>query len=435
MAANDTDPDSNLDPTTTNTNCVTCSEPTNGSLVNNGNGSFIYTPSQDFNGSDSFVYAICDSFNACDTASVNITVTPVNDLPTADDDTATVLQNSGQNNVVVLDNDDFGGDGPSVGTINLLSQPGNGSAAVNDGITPNDPTDDSIDYTPNTDYSGSDSFSYEICDADGDCDPALVNIDVSGQQPVNTLYISTGGSGVAGGISFKDEDIVVYDLSSGIWSILIDGSDIGLSASGQEIDAFHVNDDGSILFSLGVSDTIPDVGAVDDFDIVRFIPTTTGENNTTGSYELYFDGEDVGLTGEDIDAMGFAPDGRLVISLRGSFNISGFRGGDEDMLIFTDTSLGATTSGTWELYFDGSIVSLNDNSGEDINGTWIDSNGDIYLSVRSAFAVTGASGDGADIFTCVPSSLGASTSCTFSPYWDGSAYGLSGVINGFFLGP
>jgi hypothetical protein len=45
-----------------------------------------------------------------------------------------------------------------------------------------------------------------------------------------------------------------------------------------------------------------------------------------------------------------------------------------------------------------------------------------------AFAVTGVSGDGADIFVCTPGSLGATTSCTFNMYWDGSANGFGGEI-------
>jgi hypothetical protein len=177
---------------------------------------------------------------------------------------------------------------------------------------------------------------------------------------------------------------------------------------------------------------------VDDFDIVRFVPTSLGDN-TAGGYELYFDGEDVELTtsgdGEDIDGLGFAPDGRLVISTRGAFSVGGISGGDEDLLIFTATSLGATTSGSWAMYFDGSDVGLDDGgSNEDVTGAWIDANGDIYLSTRGPFSVPGASGDSADIFTCVPASTGDNTSCTFSLFWDGSANGFAGeTINGLFL--
>jgi Big-like domain-containing protein len=77
VASNDSDPDGDLNPASANTTCPTCATPTNGTLVNNGAGSFNYTPNANFNGVDSFAYEICDTQSACDTASVNITVTPV----------------------------------------------------------------------------------------------------------------------------------------------------------------------------------------------------------------------------------------------------------------------------------------------------------------------------------------------------------------------
>jgi hypothetical protein len=168
---------------------------------------------------------------------------------------------------------------------------------------------------------------------------------------------------------------------------------------------------------------------VDDSDIVRFTPTSTGMN-TAGTFSWYFDGSDVGLTtdSEDIDALGFAPNGRLVVSTRGSFGVTGVSGADEDLIAFASTSLGSTTSGTWSWYFDGSDVGLT-TSTEDVNGVWIDAvTGKIYLTTSGAFSVTGASGDGADIFACAPGSLGSTTSCTFSMYWDGSAFGFAGEV-------
>jgi len=76
VAANDTDPDGNLDPASANTTCLSCTDPANGTLVNNGDGTFTYTPNPGLNGSDSFVYEICDTIGACNTASVSITVYP-----------------------------------------------------------------------------------------------------------------------------------------------------------------------------------------------------------------------------------------------------------------------------------------------------------------------------------------------------------------------
>jgi uncharacterized protein YjiK len=75
VAANDSDPNGNLDPSSANTDCnQTCSYPTEGSLVNNLNGTFTYTPGATFVGDDSFIYEICDTDSLCDTATVNISV-------------------------------------------------------------------------------------------------------------------------------------------------------------------------------------------------------------------------------------------------------------------------------------------------------------------------------------------------------------------------
>ncbi|WP_298347007.1 Ig-like domain-containing protein, partial [uncultured Algibacter sp.] len=151
------------------------SGPSNGTATVNDGGTpndptddtIDYTPNADYNGPDQITYEICDADGDCTTAVINITVDPVDDTPTALDDTASVDEDDTVN-IVVLDDDNFGGDGPSTGTISITSGPSNGTATVNDGGTPNDPTDDTIDYTPNADYNGPDQITYEICDADGD---------------------------------------------------------------------------------------------------------------------------------------------------------------------------------------------------------------------------------------------------------------------------
>jgi hypothetical protein len=114
---------------------------------------------------------------------VNIEVTTVEDLPTANDDSASVFENDAVN-IDVLFNDDFGGDGPASGAITISTAASNGTALVNGGGTPTDPTDDTVDYSPNAAYTGSDSFDYQICDANGDCDTATVSVTVDANDPV-----------------------------------------------------------------------------------------------------------------------------------------------------------------------------------------------------------------------------------------------------------
>ncbi|WP_165454415.1 Ig-like domain-containing protein, partial [Hyunsoonleella pacifica] len=121
---------------------------------------------------------------------VDVTVNAVDDTPTAVDDTASVDEDDTVN-IDVLDDDNFGGDGPSTGTINITSAPTNGVATVNDGGTPNDPTDDTIDYTPTADYNGPDQITYEICDADGDCVTAVVDVTVNAVDDTPTAVDDT----------------------------------------------------------------------------------------------------------------------------------------------------------------------------------------------------------------------------------------------------
>ncbi|MCE7984816.1 MAG: hypothetical protein DYG89_26895 [Caldilinea sp. CFX5] len=248
------------------------------------------------------------------------------------------------------------------------------------------------------------------------------------------LFLSLRDGGKLGALDYKDEDIVSFNRTTNEWRMIFDGSDVGAT---DDIDAFAIMDDGSILLSYELETTINNVGVVDDSDIVRFIPNRLG-TITSGVFTHYFDGSAAGLTtdAEDVDALTVL-NGALVLSTLDDPQVGALAGGDEDLLTFNPTQLGATTAGAWSLYFDGSDVGLNDTADEDVQGAYIDPvTGFIYLSTRRAFTVAGVSGDGADIFLCMPKTLGNNTSCTFAPFWDGSAHGLlTETIDAFALVP
>ena len=236
--------------------------------------------------------------------------------------------------------------------------------------------------------------------------------------------MSTTNNGTLGGLVFADEDIIRLDQATGAYTIVFDGSDVGITS---DVDAFDFLPDGSLLLSLNVAASVSGIGTADDSDIVRFVPASLGPN-TAGNFEWYFDGSDVGLAtaAEDVDALAILPDGRLVVSTNGSFAVSGVSGVDEDLIAFTPRTLGTASSGTWSLYFDGSDVGLSASS-ENVIGLWIAPGSDIYLVTTGSFTVTGISGNSHDIFVFRPTTLGAATSGTFRTtlYLDGSAYGLS----------
>src|SRR5207253_3005471 len=97
---------------------------------------------------------------------------------------------------------------------------------------------------------------------------------------------------------------------------------------------------------------------------------------------------DVGLApnSEDVNAIQWLPDstlpggGRLLLSTVGSFAVGNFTGGGEDVLMFTPTQLGETTAGSWDFYFDGSDIGLDDLPNETIAGLGMGPSGELYLS-------------------------------------------------------
>ncbi len=244
------------------------------------------------------------------------------------------------------------------------------------------------------------------------------------------LWLSLSANASLGNLgTVNDEDIVALNLSTGVYSWVFDGSDVGITT---DIDAFDVLPNGHLLMSFDASTSVTGIGTVGDADVVEFTPTSLGDN-TAGTFTWKFDGSDVGLSDrtEDVDALYFLADGTMVVSTRDTFSVSGISGQDEDLIRFTATSWGSTTAGTWSWYFDGSDVGLATNSSEDVDAIWVNEavtpNPDIYLCTLGNFSVSGVSGANEDIFVFHPTSLGSTTAGTFGPglYFDGSLYGLS----------
>lgn len=257
--------------------------------------------------------------------------------------------------------------------------------------------------------------------------------------PSEMLYLSLSSSGQVSTVRYRNEDIVVYEPTTGAWSLYFDGSDVGLS--NRDVDAFALTTDGRLLLSLDAPHHFPGLGNVDDSDIVAFIPTRLGEQ-TAGRFVWYFDGSDVGLSssGEDIDALALTTTGQLLLSTSGSLRVGALTGKDEDVFLFTATQLGQQTQGTWQRYFDGAAIGLTAGS-EDITGVGLRpvADGALYLSTKGDFAVTSRDnlrGDANDIFACQPDNSGSVTPlCHFVRYFDGEQVGLAHArIDGFVIG-
>ncbi len=175
----------------------------NGMLTLNGDGTFSYTPNSNFNGSDSFVYSYCDGGtpNLCDTATVTIPVNAVNDAPVAVDDNYPINEDAPLSGDVT--DNDTDADGPMV-LITLVTNAANGMLTLNG--------DGTFSYTPNSNFNGSDSFSYSYCDGGvpNQCDTATVTIPVNAVNDapvaVDDAYNVNEGNTLMNNVTGNDTD-------------------------------------------------------------------------------------------------------------------------------------------------------------------------------------------------------------------------------------
>ena len=181
VPGNDTDPDGDLDLTSVSI----ISQPPNGTVsVDPVTGEITYKPKDDFNGTDTFTYQICDDLGVCDTATVAVTVNPIDDPPVANDDSTVTLEDTAV--LVPVVGNDFDVDGnldPT--TVTITSQPSNGSVSV-------DPATGAVTYTPEADFNGIDTFNYQVCDTDGLCDVASVTVNVGPEDDPPVALDDTG---------------------------------------------------------------------------------------------------------------------------------------------------------------------------------------------------------------------------------------------------
>ena len=140
--------------------CSNCANPT-------------YVPALNYNGPDSFTFKANDGTDDSNLATINITVTPVNDAPIANSQSVTVIEDVAKD-ITLTGNDEEG----SVLTFTIVTPPAHGAVIINGAI---------VTYTPSLNYNGQDSFTFKVNDGTTDSNPATVSITVT---PVNDAPIA-----------------------------------------------------------------------------------------------------------------------------------------------------------------------------------------------------------------------------------------------------
>ncbi|HIF9366483.1 TPA: retention module-containing protein, partial [Photobacterium damselae] len=197
------------------------SEPTNGQVTVNPDGSWEYVPNPDFNGEDSFTVVVDDGNGGTDTITVTVNVTPVNDAPVGEDVSAETQEETavtGQLTATDVDGDNL--------TFKPGSDPTNGQVTVN--------PDGSWEYVPNPDFNGEDSFTVVVDDGNGGTDTITVTVNVT---PVNDAPV---GENVT--TETQEETAVTGQLTA----TDVDGDNLSFKpGSNPENGSVTVNPDGS----------------------------------------------------------------------------------------------------------------------------------------------------------------------------------------------
>lgn len=241
--------------------------------------SVTYTPNTNSNADDSFTFTVNDGQATSTAATVTIDVVPVDDPPVADP-VATSTNEDTAVDITLSGSDVEGG----ALTFSIVMGPTSGSLGS---ITQLTPTTARVTYTPNSNSTADDSFTYRVTAGGVDSSPATVTIDVI---PVSDPPIAVDDTDSTP----QDQPLVragsVYTAND----LDIDGPSLTVTAVGSPINGTVGLSNGTITFTPNngytgpasfdytVSDgTSTDVGRVNITVFVNTAPVAVDDTDTT----------------------------------------------------------------------------------------------------------------------------------------------------------
>lgn len=165
------------------------SKPAHGSVVMRPDGTYTYTPAKGFTGTDSFTYKVCTS--ATPPVCANATVTVIVGPHAVDDRERTPINTPVSGDAAR--NDDY----PTGSIFSTVTGPAHGTVVMR--------PDGTFTYTPDKDFSGTDTFVYEVCTPSTPraCDRATVTITV-GLKAVDDVESTPHNTPVKGDAGAND---------------------------------------------------------------------------------------------------------------------------------------------------------------------------------------------------------------------------------------
>ena len=276
-----------------------------GTVVENADGTFTYTPANGYAGTDSFNYTLKDSAGLTSIGTATVTV---NAPPVAQADIFTGQQNQPVTGNLMANNGNGIATDPNGLALNVVAA----TVTTAHGGTVVENADGTFTYTPAAGYTGTDSFNYTLEDSAGLTTVGTATVTLN--APTTTGGTTTGGSTSSSGIP----EVVLNELGGIAPTVTMTSTANSATLNGANSSTANV------IVSSGKNDLLE---GHDGNDVL--IGGSSGGDKLYGYY-----GNDLIYSGEGNNTLNGGPGNDTLISASGSNNLTG--GGGNDIIIFSE---------------------------------------------------------------------------------------------------
>ena len=280
-----------------------------GTLTIDSNGSYSFVPVPNYNGSVPHVtYTVVDNNdpNDTDTSILSITVTPLNDTPVANDDNTSTSPGTPVDIAVLGNDSDPDGD---ILTVTIDTNASHGTVSVDSNGT--------VTYTPNTGFSGIDTFTYTVSDGHGGTDTATVRVTVTSAPVVpptandDILIVLSGNGSESIDVTANDQN-GTYPIDPSTVSLIPPSGAINIVHDGSgDVIGFGIPNEGQwSVDQNGTATFTPNAGYIGDPTAVDYNISDTMGNTATAQVKIDYPpkaNDDINNSVQQGDSVTFDP--------------------------------------------------------------------------------------------------------------------------------
>jgi hypothetical protein len=365
----------------------------NGSATISGT-TITYTPNANYNGNDSIVVTFTDGAGYTNDVTIPVTVNSVNDLPTITMNT-TITTNEDTNGTLSFSVTDI--DGDSV-TNSVSTNASNGTINI---------TNNTINYKPNENYNGTDTFTMSFVDTNGGVVQKVVTVNITAINDTPVITMDTNATineDTTANFVFSATDVDGDSISATIVNAPTDGNATinGTTITYTPNANYYGSDSFDVRFSDGVVNVDKNITvtitSVNDLPTITISDVLSVNKNDSATIEYTIADVETNAT---IAMTTLPTNGQAVLN---DSNITytpttDYTGNDSLVLTITDSDGGITTktisikvlSISTTTDEDGNTnigIAFKDDNGDDVTFTTISALEDINQTVSATGSIT-----------------------------------------------